>query len=204
MKGVGLWDFGRALVADWFARMSGPLSVPAAVAALWVADTTARILLGATAFVCLATTGYALWRRERERAPAAETKLEAIAHATPDWPIHELFSYINPDFLERADSGVGDAWDNVSNDIRDQASLRRLKIWGRAVGTGVDRILGQRETFRLIERNYWTMAFFTYSFFNESAGDAPHTYLEAGRRGVVYTDLHVNRAEAQLIWPKNA
>jgi hypothetical protein len=62
-------------------------------------------------------------------------------------------------------------------------------------------MLGEREALRLIEPSYWTMAFFTYSFFDSTAGDAPHTYLEVGRSGVEYTDLRVNRAEASFIWP---
>jgi hypothetical protein len=139
-----------------------------------------------------------------ERARNVEAKLGALVKPYPDWPIHELFSYINPDFLERVDSEVGDAWDIVGNDIRDQASLGRLKVWGRVVRGGVDRLLGQRETLRLIEPSYWTDAFFTYSFFDETAEDKPQTYLAAGRSGPEYTNLRVNRVEAQSIWPKES
>jgi hypothetical protein len=59
--------FGRALCADWFTRMSGPLSVPAVVMAVWVSNDIAKVLLGLTAFVCLCTTAYAVWRKERQR-----------------------------------------------------------------------------------------------------------------------------------------
>jgi hypothetical protein len=120
----------------------------------------------------------------------------------PDLPIHDLFSYIDPEFLTRTDDSVGDRWDQVGNDVRDRAALGALKIWGRAVRDGVDTLLGQREALRLIEPSYWTTAFFTYSFFDSSAGDAPHTYLKYGLSGVEYTDLQVNRAEALRIWPK--
>ena len=60
-----LKDFGKAILADWLARMSGPLSVPAAALALWVSNDTAKILLGLTAFVCLGVTAYRLWKQGR-------------------------------------------------------------------------------------------------------------------------------------------
>jgi hypothetical protein len=66
-KPAGLREFVRVLFADWFARMSGPLSVPAAVASLWLPNDIARILLGVTAFVCLWATAYVLWKRERDK-----------------------------------------------------------------------------------------------------------------------------------------
>lgn len=119
----------------------------------------------------------------------------------PNWPIHDLFTHIDPNLLSRTDDEVGNRWDEIGNDIRDQAALGRLKTWGRTMPRGADSVLGQRTTLRLIEPSYWTMAFFTYSFFDNTAGDAPHTYLEVGRSGVEYTDLQVNRAEVLKLWP---
>lgn len=69
---------------------------------------------------------------------------------------------------------------------------------------GVDRLLGQTEPLRLIEPSYWTMAHFTYSFFDETSGNASHTYLEHGRDGIEYTELQVNREEALANWPSKA
>lgn len=137
------------------------------------------------------------------KASAQQTAPSRGATPVPDWPIRDLFAHINPDFLSRTDDEVGDAWDKAGNEIRDQASLGRLKIWGRVVRDGPDRILGQRQALRLIEPSYWTMAFFTYTFFDNTSGDAPHTYLEAGRSGAEYSDLQVNRAEALSIWPSS-
>jgi hypothetical protein len=139
-----------------------------------------------------------------ERTRAAEARLLAMARPYPDWPIHELFTHIRPDLLDRVDKEVENTWDRVGNDVRDQAALGRLKTWGRAVRSGADKTLGQRETLRLIETSYWTDAFFTYSFFDNTAVDAPHTYLQRGRSGPEYTDLHVNQIEALSIWPKSA
>ena len=143
------------------------------------------------------------WEQHR-RADSLETDLLAMK-ANPDdgpnWSIHELFTHADPNFLSRTDEGVGDRWDEVGNDIRDQAALGRLRIWGRTMPRGVDSVLGQRTTLQLIEPSYWTTAFLTYSFFDDTAGDVPHTYLEVGRNGVEYTDLQVNRAEVLKLWP---
>jgi TIR domain len=139
-------------------------------------------------------------RKEKPERLDDEAQLTTLKTG-PDWPIHGLFTHVNPDLLARVDDGVGDSWDEIGNDIRDHAALGLLKIWGRPVRNGLGRMLGEREALRLIEPSYWTTAFLTYNFFDSTAGDAPHTYLEVGRSGVEYTDLRVNRAEASLIWP---
>lgn len=196
----GIGDYFRAFSARWFILMSGPLSVPAALAAAWFENTTARILLALTAAACFVFSSYWVWKIEREKRLAAEAQIAVVPR--PDWPIHELFCLINPDFLDRTDDRVDESWDKVGNDIRDQASLGHLKIWGRVVRNGPDRILGQREALRLIEPSYWRTAFFTYSFFDNTAGDVPHTYLGLGQSGVLYTNLLVNRDEALSLWPR--
>lgn len=66
-SGTGISDFVKAICSDWFSRMSGPISVPAAIVALWVDNDTAKILLGGTAFICLWITAYFVWKREREK-----------------------------------------------------------------------------------------------------------------------------------------
>jgi hypothetical protein len=57
--------------------MSGPLSVPAAIAALWVENQTAKILLGVTAFVCIWAAAYAAWQKEHLRVLQLEAKLDS-------------------------------------------------------------------------------------------------------------------------------
>ena len=66
--------FTRAMVGDWLARMSGPLSVPATAAALWVTNDTAKILLGLTAFACLWVTAYRLWKSEHDKVVERDQK----------------------------------------------------------------------------------------------------------------------------------
>jgi hypothetical protein len=201
------WMFGTPAVAliAYFAARNGltELTTGHLILDAFLVALAAFIITWSVAFlVRLLRAPVDLVDAQIERARDVEAKLAAIVKPYPDWPIHELFSYIRPDLLERVDNGVGDVWDIVGNDIRDQASLGRLKIWGRVLRGGVDRLLGQRETLRPVEPHYWTDAFFTYSFFNETAEDKPQTYLAAGRSGPEYTDLRVNRIEAQAIWPK--
>jgi hypothetical protein len=60
-------DFTHAVGRDWLARMSGPLSVPAAILALWLSNDTAKIILGLTAFICLLVTAYRVWKTEHDK-----------------------------------------------------------------------------------------------------------------------------------------
>jgi hypothetical protein len=60
-------DFTYAVGRDWLARMSGPLSVPAAILALWLSNDTAKIIFGLTAFICLLVTAYRVWKTEHDK-----------------------------------------------------------------------------------------------------------------------------------------
>ena len=126
--------------------MSGPISVPAAIAAAYVENPTARILLALTAVVSFIFSSFWVWKIEREKRLAIEASLALATKPFPNWPIHEVFSYIQPDVLERPREGTKDRWDEVGDDIRDQASLGRLKIWGRVAHVGADK--NTRSTYR--------------------------------------------------------
>jgi hypothetical protein len=117
--------------------------------------------------------------------------------AHPDWPIQELFYHIKPDLLENADEA---AWETIGNDLRDEFALNLVKVWGRPIGDGIGKMLGERPVLRLIDSSYWHSAHFTFNFFDDTAGDAPHTYTEPHSNLPDYTDLRVNRAEAETTW----
>jgi hypothetical protein len=119
------------------------------------------------------------------------------AGVQPDWPIRDLFFHIQPDLLDNPNES---AWDRVGNDLRDAFALNLIKVWGRPITDGIGNLLGERQTLRLIDPAYWHSAYFTYHFFDETSGDAPHTYLERNSNLPEYTDLQVNRAEAILAW----
>lgn len=63
----GLKEFTRTMFGDWLARMSGPLSVPAAALALWVSGDAAKTSFGLTAFICLWVTAYRVWKPEHDK-----------------------------------------------------------------------------------------------------------------------------------------
>jgi hypothetical protein len=54
--------------------MSGPLSVPAAILALWLSNDTAKIILGLTAFICLLVTAYRVWKTEHDKVVERDEK----------------------------------------------------------------------------------------------------------------------------------
>ena len=163
--------------------MSGAFSVPF-VAAMVIADNRyQQAIYGALALAALIFATFRVWKIEYEAVLDLRETVERSNTPLPDLEIHELFSHVDPEFLARTDDGVADRWDEVGNLIRDRAALGALKIWGRPVRDSVDQLLGQTEPLRLIEPSYWTMAFFTYSFFDDTAGSAPHTYFEYGRSG---------------------
>jgi hypothetical protein len=123
--------------------------------------------------------------------------------AIPDWPIHELFSHIDPDVLEikRGDADSHDRWDIVGDEIRDALALGRLAIWGRPVEKRPNALVEQRPVLRLIDRSYWHSGEFSYWFFDDTERRREHTYVPHGSTLPQYTDLRVNRAEALAVWP---
>lgn len=119
------------------------------------------------------------------------------AGLAPDWPIQQLFYHIKPDLLENADEA---AWEKIGDDLRDAFGLNLVRVWGRPAGDSLGKLFGERPTLRLIDPSYWHSAHFTYAFFDDTSGDAPHTYAERNSGSPEYTDLRVNRAEAMATW----
>jgi len=58
--------------------MSGPLSVPLTIAAMFVSSDKAKVLLGVTAIVCFWGAAYGVWARERTARNAAEATLAQL------------------------------------------------------------------------------------------------------------------------------
>jgi hypothetical protein len=54
--------FVYAIMGDWWSRVSGPLSIPAAVLGLWVTNDVAKIAFMLTAYICVWVTAYRLWK----------------------------------------------------------------------------------------------------------------------------------------------
>jgi hypothetical protein len=60
-------DFVLAVCSEWLTLLSGPLSVPVAVAAFFVPNDIAKILFGLIAFIGVWVTAYRLWKREHDK-----------------------------------------------------------------------------------------------------------------------------------------
>jgi hypothetical protein len=69
------WHYVRAFWQRWFTFMSGAPSVPAAILAVYVENTTAKIVLGITAVICFVLSGFLVWRIERQKVVDLERKL---------------------------------------------------------------------------------------------------------------------------------
>jgi hypothetical protein len=177
-------------------------------------DVWLMALMATACMVVISTCAMALWQKASFKrlvtAPTARTLentvqdktpagLTNIGQLTPDWPIQGLFFYINPDVLNR--NRDGDLWDEIANGLKDKFSLGQLEVWGRPVD-GLGKMLGGRPALRRIDATYWHSAHFTYHFFDSTAEDAPHTYVDRLSNLPEYTDLRVNRAAAILVWPK--
>ncbi len=74
-SGTGFWDFLRAFGASWLTLMSGPLTVPLAILAVFVPGLY-KLLFALLAVACGFFSSYRVWRNERERAVRSEKKAE--------------------------------------------------------------------------------------------------------------------------------
>jgi hypothetical protein len=83
----GVKEFLLAFLPQWATAMSGALSVPLAIAALFVSNDSARLGLGLTAVVCFIASSYLVWRKERLRAIEAEERISTmIAYGDKGYP----------------------------------------------------------------------------------------------------------------------
>ncbi|SFI32521.1 hypothetical protein [Bradyrhizobium sp. Gha] len=136
-----LLEFFRAIWSEWFSRMSGPLSVPAAIAALWIENTTGKVLLAITAFVCIWAASYSVWRRERDRVSSLEAAAKAGPTVVRDVGLGEAVGYIcfrrwGESFVAAASSS------NVSgsreyDELLQAAADGEIPIWGKKAAHGV-------------------------------------------------------------------
>jgi hypothetical protein len=73
-----MWEriqkFVIAIMSDWFARMSGPLTVPFTIASLFVSSAEYRRLFASLAVSALLVTSYRVWVNEYRRAEAEIAK----------------------------------------------------------------------------------------------------------------------------------
>jgi hypothetical protein len=78
MQPIDLRAFVRSLLSSWLTGMSGPLSVPLTIAAVFVPNDVAKVALGVTAFACFWGAAYGVWVRERTARNEAEAILTQL------------------------------------------------------------------------------------------------------------------------------
>ena len=71
------YDFGKAIWGTVLSRMSGPLSVPFTIAALYLTNEWGKALMMILALLCVWVAAFQIWKRERIRVSEAEKKLDA-------------------------------------------------------------------------------------------------------------------------------
>jgi hypothetical protein len=97
--------FLAAILSDWLARMSGPLTVPFTMAALLLPSTKGRVLFAVSAVIAALITCYRIWAKEYERAEAEKKKNDlapkinisvynTVPHGSLDSGITDLFVYM--------------------------------------------------------------------------------------------------------------
>jgi len=133
--------------------------------------------------------------------PDTATSIGLSGDPIPDMSIVELFLHINPFVLDRTQSDDA-PWETAGLAIRDKLSLKHLRIWGRQVLEGMSKTYAAGPVLQEIEPRYWQSADFTYTFFHGDAGKAPQVYIKDGSHLPCYTDLQLNRAQVEAIWPK--
>jgi hypothetical protein len=84
-----LRTFFKALFSNWLSAMSGPLSVPFAIAALyvpsdWVPGDLAKVLLLSASFVCVWGAAYGIWKIEHDKMTSGSAEIERLKRVAPE------------------------------------------------------------------------------------------------------------------------
>jgi hypothetical protein len=123
-------DFTRAMLGDWLARMSGPLSVPAAIAALWVPNDRAKILLGLTAIAAFCVTAYRLWKTEHDKVVERDqTKRQLLDDIAG---LRETMVRYRIDMEDNAQPFDQAAWQQKYNALETQIATKIEELAGKA------------------------------------------------------------------------
>jgi hypothetical protein len=117
-------NFCRAFTAEWFTLMSSGLSVPLAMAAVYVDNPPLKIGLGLLAIVCFVFASFRIWKSERLKvialkADAGRTKLEVRYDHTPK------YNFVPVEYLEKWFFRIG-----VYN--RGDICAENVKVWLRS------------------------------------------------------------------------
>jgi hypothetical protein len=192
----GLRAFAGAMSAHWFTAMSGPLTVPATIAALWIESPTAKLLLGLTAFVCFWASAYWMWNAEHEKVVALEQSKKDNPKSERDIGLSEALGYVCfrewGKFLIHAagsrEISCGKEYDEFLQAIADG----RIPVWGKKEVFGVHQP---------IPNDYWFTNRVDFMSLLNNRADAKSEPTMASFGGDSYSSLMTSRSAVEAHWP---
>jgi hypothetical protein len=167
--------------------MSGPLSVPAAIAAALVPNAVATLLLAATAMFCFIFSSYWVWRIEREKREEAENQLAAANDfALTQWGNVRVAD--NPAAL-----ALFREYDPARNKFIALLTQNQIGCWAR-------RLVGPPDLV-FVPGTVWNeMGVLDFQSKNDTPGSINQTYIRKPKQTLFY-DVHLNFAQMKRIWP---
>lgn len=78
MGRIGL--FFKSMFSEWVSGLTGPYSIPFAVASRWASSPVQRVLCGSLAGILLLVSAYRIWAKQNDRAEKAEAGLADLSH----------------------------------------------------------------------------------------------------------------------------
>jgi hypothetical protein len=138
--------FLRALRAEWFTAMSGSVSVPFAILAVFVGDTWSKGMLAALSATCFVFAGYRVWKLERERVLELSPRLAPRIALKFDKDSLGLSSAIEGD----AKTGKRATYIRIQADALSEVSVRGCT----AFITKASRKIEGESSFRLLRLQY--------------------------------------------------
>jgi hypothetical protein len=110
--------FFMAFNGQWLTRMSGPLTVPFTLLALFLPSSRLKLLFAIMAIVCAAVSSFALWAAEHRARIAAEGEAQKELHHSSEWKelsarFEKLPNYVSAGWQchRRNNETIYEAWD---------------------------------------------------------------------------------------------
>jgi hypothetical protein len=180
-------EYLRAFTARWFILMSGPLMVPFTIAAVYVENTYAKVLLALTAIGCFIFSSYWIWRIEREARATAESKLLSD-RSNEAWGNVRVAD--NPAIAKLFLDGGGDR-----NRFLGLLTQNYMSCWGRRMAGRSDLVA--------VPGTVWNEAYhLMYIPAQEhETGAINQTYIRDRDNRSAFFDAHLNATQLRRFWP---
>jgi hypothetical protein len=125
---VGLKAYLKGFTFNWLTSMSGPLTVPFAILALFVSNTAYRIAFGCLAGLCAILTPYWVWRTERVALIAARRRIAELEAKQPSVVL--LYDPDRTELVQIVNRGAVDAFNVAVKEITFKGPTNTDPHWG--------------------------------------------------------------------------